>query len=107
MAGLQNATFISMDYRDVIIPNGSVVYADPPYANTTAYGSKFKIDYDDFWDYMKEISKDNIVFISEEHAPDDFECVWQKEVVRTLDRNLQNRPKKIEKLFRYRNGLEA
>ena len=104
MAGLQNATFISMDYRDVIIPNGSVVYADPPYANTTAYGSKFKIDYDDFWDYMREISKNNIVFISEEHAPDDFECVWQKEVVRTLDKNLQNRPKKIEKLFKYRNA---
>lgn len=57
MAGLQNATFISMDYKEVIIPNGSVVYADPPYANTTAYGSKFKIDYDDFWDYMREISK--------------------------------------------------
>lgn len=104
MAGLQNATFISMDYKDVIIPNGSVVYADPPYANTTAYGSEFKIDYDDFWDYMREISKNNIVFISEEHAPDDFECVWQKEVVRTLDKNLQNRPKKIEKLFKYRNA---
>lgn len=104
MAGLQNATFISMDYKEVIIPNGSVVYADPPYANTTAYGSKFKIDYDDFWDYMREISKNNIVFISEEHAPDDFECVWQKEVVRTLDKNLQNRPKKIEKLFKYRNA---
>ena len=30
-ANLQNATFTCNDYKDVVIPAGSVVYADPPY----------------------------------------------------------------------------
>lgn len=43
------------------------VYADPPYANTTTYqGQKF--DSEAFWEYMRQISKNNQVFISEQTA---------------------------------------
>lgn len=104
MTGLQNAAFLNMDYKDVVIPKDSVVYADPPYKNTTTYGNKFKFDSDEFWEYIREISQDNIVFVSEEQAPDDFNCIWQKEFTRTLDVNKQNQPKKIEKLFTYKYG---
>lgn len=98
---LQNAEFTCLDYHDVPIPKQSVVYADPPYNNTTGYGGK-KFDSESFWEYMREISKDNQVFISELTAPDDFECIWEKPFTRTLDRNKENQFKVTEKLFTYR-----
>ena len=101
MIYLPNTEFTCLDYRDVDIPNGSIVYADPPYANTTTYqGQKF--DSEAFWEYMRQISKNNQVFISEQTAPDDFECIWEKPFTRTLDRNKDNQFKVVEKLFTYK-----
>lgn len=90
--------FTCLDYRDVPIITGSVVYADPPYANTTQYNGE-KFDSEAFWKYMREISRDNLVFISEQNAPDDFKCVWEKPIKRTLDRNKNNQFVVTEKLF--------
>ena len=66
----------------VEIPKGSVVYADPPYFGTKPI-SRQKFDTNEFWDYMREISKDNKVFISEQNAPDDFKCIWENPLTRT------------------------
>jgi len=93
--------FVCMDYRDVNIPDGSIVYADPPYNNTTGYG-KTKFNSEDFWEYMRKISKKNKVFISEQNAPDDFECIWEKPFTRTLDVNKNNQFQVTEKLFTYK-----
>ena len=101
LPGVQSATFTCLDYKDVKVPDGAVVYADPPYANTTGY-SLGAFNSDEFWDYMRQLSKRCDVYISEEQAPDDFECVWQQELTRTLDFNKDNQPKKIEKLFKYK-----
>ena len=101
MLVLKNATFLNMDYRDVPIQDGSVVYCDPPYQNTTQYGEKF--DSDEFWEYMRKISINNTVFISEQEAPEDFACIWEKEQRRTIDVNKSNNQIKIEKLFVFRN----
>lgn len=48
---------------------------------------------------MRKISKDNMVFISELNAPDDFKCIWERPFTRTLDRNKNNQFKVVEKLF--------
>lgn len=104
---LQNAEFICQDYRDVIIPKGSVVYCDPPYDNTTPYSGIEKFNSQEFWEYMRKISKDNLVFISEQKAPDDFECIWEKPFTRTLDRNKDNQFNVTEKLFTYKNSKYA
>lgn len=97
--GIKNAKFICGDYRDVEIPDGAIVYADPPYYKTTGYSNSKDFNYEEFWEYMRKLSKTHKVFISEENAPEDFECIWQKEVRRTLDSNKNNMPKKTEKLF--------
>ena len=101
MDNLMVAQFTCQDYRDVIIPNNSIVYADPPYNNTTGYG-KDKFNSDEFWEYMRVISKNNKVFISEQTAPNDFECIWEKQFTRTLDVNKDNQFKVTEKLFTYK-----
>lgn len=97
-ANLQDAVFTCNDYKDVVIPAGSIVYADPPYDNTTGYTSG-KFNTEEFWEHMREISKDNMVFISELNAPDDFKCIWKRPFTRTLDRNKNNQFKVVEKLF--------
>ena len=98
MNNLMDAEFICKDYHDVELPKDCVVYADPPYDNTTGYG-KEKFNSEEFWKYMREISKEHIVFISEQTAPDDFVSIWEKPFTRTLDVNKNNQFKVTEKLF--------
>ena len=54
---------------------------------------------------MRKISKEHIVFISEQFAPDDFIPIWEKPFTRTLDVNKNNQFKVIEKLFVHKLNL--
>ena len=101
LVGIQSATFTCLDYHDVEIPDGAVVYCDPPYANTTGY-TVGQFDTNEFWDYMRQLSKQCDVYISEESAPDDFECIWSKEKERTLEKSDNVGRVKVEKLFKYK-----
>ena len=56
------------------------------------------MDYNYFWNWVRELSKNNWVFISEQNAPEDFEVIWEREVTRTMSKN--NKCKATEKLFR-------
>lgn len=105
MSKLMNAEFICKDYRDVELPIGCVVYADPPYNNTTGYG-KEKFDSDTFWNYMRQISKEHLVFISEQNAPIDFTAIWKKPFTRTLDVNKTNQFRVEEKLYIHKCNLQ-
>ena len=100
ITNLKNTKFISKDYHDVELPDGCVVYCDPPYRGTTAgYGLKEKFDSDEFWEYMRKICKSHHVYISEQHAPKDFVSIWEKPFVRMMDSNKDNIFKSTEKLF--------
>ena len=99
VANLTTARYLNMDYRAVPIPPGAVVYADPPYRDTTGYtGEKF--DSTEFWDYARLIAETgHKIFVSEQQAPDGWRCVWEKPFTRTLDRNKSNQFQVTEKLF--------
>lgn len=99
MATLQDAEFVCGDYRHLCIPPNSVIYADPPYNNTTGYaGDKF--DTAEFWKAMRLLSDlGHTVFVSEQEAPPDIQCIWEKPFTRTLDRNKGNQFTVTEKLF--------
>lgn len=101
METMKDTSFICSDYRTVPIPQGAVIYADPPYQGTTGYsGSKF--DSSEFWSYMRFLAQTgHTVFVSEQTGPDDFTCIWEKAFTRTLDRNKANQFKVSEKLFTY------
>lgn len=88
------------DYKDLTGLKDYVIYVDPPYQQ----GKKMDyadINYIEFWNKMREWSKDNIVFISELNAPDDFECIWKVEVNRSI--NAQDKGKAVEKLFKWKD----
>lgn len=105
MNQLHNAKFICNDYKKVIIPNNAIIYADPPYNNTTEFDGNY-FDTEAFWEYARNISKTNLIFISEQTAPDDFVPIWEKQVTRTLDRNKDNQFKATEKLFVHNNWVD-
>lgn len=101
MATLKNAEILCGDYRKVPIPQGAVVYADPPYDNTTGYNNE-KFNSTEFWQAMRLLADTgHTVYISEQTAPPDFVCVWEKPFTRTLDVNKGNPFKVTEKLFTY------
>lgn len=93
----------NVDYKKLFIPSGSIVYCDPPYANTKKYQNKF--NHDEFWNWVRLISKDNFVFVSEYVAPEDFECIWSKEIKSSLanDRKTRGYINRVEKLFRIKS----
>lgn len=98
---LKDIEFVCRDYtyyNDMDI-KGCVIYVDPPYQNTKQYSNATSFDYDKFWQTMREWSANNIVLISEQEAPDDFTCIWEQEVSRSI--KAYDKSKSTEKLFRY------
>jgi len=96
---LVGVEFVCGSYLDLIIPENSLIYADPPYRLTTKYNAnKGGFDHEQFWNWCREKSQaDHLVFISEYAAPEDFECVKEIEHKTILDKNSQY--KRVEKLF--------
>ena len=84
----------------------AVVYCDPPYQGTKFYGyaNQPKMNYEEFWNWVRDMSKNNFVFVSEQSAPDDFTSIWTQEVKRTTNR--ENNFKAIEHLFVYNGSKE-
>lgn len=92
----KDVIFIECDYCDLDTHN-SVIYCDPPYRNTTDYKNNH-FDSDKFWKWAEEKSETNIVLVSEESAPNNWECIWEKDILRTVD--YSQRLARTEKLFK-------
>lgn len=78
----------------------TLIYCDPPYEGTKQYGINKEFNHKEFWEWVRKMSWENYVFVSEEHAPDDFECVWEQEVSRSI--KATDKSKSVERLFIYR-----
>lgn len=102
--GLNTSLFLCEDYRNVEIFSDDIVYCDPPYEGTIKYSNSKDFDHEEFWNYMRKISKFSKVFISELNAPDDFKIVWRKDFIRNLDARVVFTS--TEKLFIHESQLE-
>lgn len=99
---LKDIKFNCKDFRDIKNINNYVIYCDPPYRDTTKYKTE-NFPYEEFYDWCRKMSKDNIVLISEYNMPEDFKCIWQKESKVNFDSNRKNSDKRVEKLFILQN----
>ena len=100
---LKDIDFICCDYKELIIPPNSIVYCDPPYANSKNY-STGGFNSDEFWEWCRVmVTQGHTVFMSEYEAPPDFKAVWSQEVTSSLRANNQVRgaKKSLEKLFKH------
>lgn len=96
---LKGVKFVCCEYDELTIPTNSLIYCDPPYRNTTAYSSKLKFNHDKFYDWCRKMKCDgHTIFVSEYNMPEDFKCVWQKDVCSSLT-SATGSKKNVEKLF--------
>lgn len=98
---LNGIDFRNCDYKAYVDYKDCLLYFDPPYFECKQYDGQ-KIDYDEFYNFVAELSKNNIVLISEYKMPENrFECIWQKErkVLQKSDRVVGDTA--VEKLFIY------
>lgn len=102
----ENIEFIQMDFRDINKDNikNSVIYCDIPYRNATKYKTP-SFPYEEFYDFVRELSENNVVIVSEYDMPEDFEIIWEKEVKTNLDNNISKSSDdrvRTERLFIYK-----
>ena len=80
---LERLQVTSLSYDEIDIPDGAVVYCDPPYhaCNKSLYdGTAKAFDHNAFYDWCVSVSKTNPIFISEYSIEDDrFEVVAEKQ----------------------------
>lgn len=82
----------------MMLEEESIIYCDPPYANTTKYKDKF--DSEKFYEWCRQRKSDgHTVFVSEYTAPEDFELVFEKEQSSALPVNTSSLIR-TERLYR-------
>lgn len=95
LPNLQDVSFICEDYNKLQIPENSLIYCDPPYQNTAKYKTG-DFNHNEFWDWCRQKANEgHTVFVSEYNAPNDFYCVFEKEVTTCLNTT----KKDTERLF--------
>lgn len=98
--------FDNKDYTELEIPNESIIYCDIPYKGTKQYSTSKDFNHSNFWNWCREkANQGHKIFVSEYNAPDDFECVWQKEAKSSLSANgkIGGNKFSVEKLFKLSN----
>lgn len=94
---IKDIKFECADFRDIDVPDGAVVYCDPPYRGTRKYKDIEDFPYDEYYNWCRDVSKRATIFMSEAWMPDDFEIIWEKELRQQLDKS--NRKYRPERLY--------
>lgn len=77
------------DYRDIEIPDGSVIYCDIPYEGTNVYDKSVQFDYEAFYDWCSRQTQP--LFISSYDMPADrFRCIEEFAHRSTLSASANN-----------------
>jgi DNA adenine methylase len=80
---LKMVNFFSGKYTQFSDLENYIIYCDPPYRNATCEyrderGSSIKFDNNLFWNWVRVMSKKNLVIVSEYSAPEDFIPIFSK-----------------------------
>mgnify|MGYP004629779479 CR=1 FL=1 len=93
---VKDVEFHCLDYRAWSHLKGTLIYCDIPYQNTKQFSNSKDFDYEEFWAWAKQMSKYNIVLVSEQTIPEDISIIWEQPVTRT--QNNRSRQRVTEKL---------
>jgi DNA adenine methylase len=100
---MKNVVVDMEDYRNLVIPPGAIVYADPPYANAVHYKNPLEpngFNSKEFWQVASKWAENATVFVSEFVAPPDWIIVWEEERNRSMRNNDSYRGENmVERLF--------
>lgn len=97
---LQGAEIRQVTYDMLPIPDGSLVYCDPPYRDVTQGYRAKGFDSDRFWHWVRNLPPSCTVLVSEYTAPTDgFELLYAKKVTANLQPNRVGKVEREECLF--------
>lgn len=105
----ENVNFFDM--AKATVPKNAIIYLDPPYKmdarafKTTAWAIQGSFSNEDFWQIATQWSEpklNNLVFVSETHAPQGWKCIWRKTSVNSTP-GTHVPFERVEKLFTYVN----
>ena len=95
---LRNIDWYFSDYDKIPLPEYSTIYCDIPYKDTKQYSTSKNFDYERFYNWCREMkAQGHRVFVSEYQMPEDFKCVWEKQITNAM--NQKNTYKPTERLF--------
>jgi site-specific DNA-adenine methylase len=98
---IKDVKFRSGSYTKFSNLKGYIIYCDPPYAKYNNYynidNKIIRFDNDKFWDWVREMSKNNIIFVSEYSAPKGIKSVLNIETSTSYGQG--GKVKNIEKLY--------
>ena len=97
---LQGVKLINGSYDQHSYFKNCLIYCDPPYENTASYKTGV-FDHIKFWDWCRKMSKNNLVYVSEYKAPNDFICIWEGKSKTNLNPQRKTATEVTEKLFKY------
>lgn len=97
---LSSVKFFSKDYKEFNFHSPCIIYCDIPYKDTKQYTTSKDFNHNEFFEWCRGMTKcGHSVFVSEYQAPVDFECVYSKQVVNSM--NTKNTYTPTEKLFKF------
>lgn len=83
---LKSIRFTSCSYQHLSIPPASVIYCDPPYADTTKYNYSENFNSINFLNWCNRlVEQGHLVYVSEYTAPPSWRSIWSSTVVSGLD----------------------
>jgi DNA adenine methylase len=97
---IASCAFVHGTFDTHLVGDGWLIYCDPPYQGTTAYGAFSGFDHDKFWATMRSWSVNNTVIISEYSAPKDFESMLEIETKTDMRFSDGSKKETTEKLFK-------
>lgn len=102
---IKDVKFYNLDYDEVDIPEGSLVYCDIPYKNTTQYckSEVGEFNHEEFYQWVKDNSNKYDIYISEykENIPNDFEIVWEYKSKKDIRNKDNKKTATTEVLIKY------
>lgn len=95
---LQGVRFSCADYREAPIPEGSLIYCDIPYKNSTGYASG-GFDHEAFYDWAR--ARNTVVSEYLKNVPSDARVVWETKSKMDIRSGDNSRKPTTEVLFRW------
>ena len=79
MSKCTGVVFENLDYSELVIPDGALVYLDAPYKGTTSYGyAKSEFDHKRYFAWAEQLSERATVVLAEYSAPEGWVEHWSR-----------------------------
>ena len=104
---IMDVKFYNFNYDEVPITEGSLVYCDIPYKDTTTYckSEVGKFNHEEFYNWVRNNSNKYDIYVSEykQNIPNDFIIVWEHKSKKDIRNKNNIKEETIEVLIKYKN----